>query len=290
MKTKTCLKIGAAAALAALAVSCASFGGRQSHHSSSLFAYLYPDQQGHVDQPAVPVLSLPLRVGVAFVPDDRPNGRGFRNLANSVTFSESQKLELLQEVTGEFKQCPFVSSIEIIPGPYLVPRGGFANLDQIKAMDGVDVMVLLAYDQVQFTDEGLLSLSYWTIVGAYVVHGEKNDTRTMIDAAVYDISSRKLLFRAPGLGNVKGSATPVNLSEQLRHDSELGYQIAATNLTDNLKVALNQFKERVKASPAEYQVIHKPGYTGAGAFGGVEVALIGGMGACFLCLCRARKS
>ena len=43
-------------------------------------------------------------------------------------------------------------------------------------MFGIDVIVLLSYDQVQFRDEGLLSLTYWTVVGAYTIPGEKNDT------------------------------------------------------------------------------------------------------------------
>ncbi len=47
------------------------------------------------------------------------------------------------------------------------------------------------YDQVQFTGEGLLSLTYWTIVGAYLVPGEKNETKTMLDAAVFYIASRR---------------------------------------------------------------------------------------------------
>jgi rhombotail lipoprotein len=281
MKNKTWIKIGAVAAVFLLVAGCDSLRERQSHHASSLFAYLYPNQSDHVDQPGIPVLSLPLRVGIAFVPEDRPPSRGYWPGVNEA-FTEEQRMDLMKKVSTEFKDCPFVSSIEIIPSPYLTPRGGFANLDQIKTMYDVDVMVLLAYDQAQFTDEGFLSLSYWTIVGAYVVNGEKNDTHTMLDAAVYDIASRKLLFRAPGLGDIKGSATPINLGEQLRSDSGRGFAKAATNMTANLQVALDDFRDRVKAAPTEYKIIEKPGYTGAGAFSGTEVAVLGGMGTCWL--------
>jgi rhombotail lipoprotein len=149
-------------------------------------------------------------------------------------------------------------------------------------MYDVDAMVLLSYDQVQFTDQGLLSLTYWTIVGAYVIQGEKNDTQTMLDGAVYDIASRKLLFRAPGLSTVKGSATRVNLSEQLRRDSERGFQESATNLVAALKVQLDDFRERVKNAPDQYKVVNKPGYTGGAGLGGVEMILAGALGACFL--------
>jgi rhombotail lipoprotein len=258
------------------------------HRASNLYAYLYSDQKGHVDEPTVPVLSLPLRVGVAFVPVDNPKGRNY-SYADDLTFSEVQKMDLMKQISEQFKQYPFVKSIDLIPSAYLTPRGGFANLDQIRTMYGVDVMALLSYDQVQFTDQGMLSLTYWTIVGAYVVPGQKNDTKTMLDAAVYDIASRKLLFRAPGIGNVKGSATPVNLSEELREDSKKGFEHAATNLVASLKVQLEEFKERVTNAPAEYKVEYKPGYTGASAFGGLETIFIGGMGVCFLWMRRNRR-
>ena len=283
------LKIGLLATVTILVGGCDTMGMARNHRASNLYAYLYSDQKGHVDAPTVPVLSLPLRVGVAFVPPDDANGRNY-SYAGDLAFSEAQKMDLMKQISGQFKQYPFVKSIDLIPTAYLTPRGGFANLDQIRTMYGVDVMALLSYDQVQFTDQGMLSLTYWTIVGAYVVPGEKNDTKTMIDAAVYDIASRKLLFRAPGIGNIKGSATPINLSEELREDSKKGFEQAATNLVANLKVQLEEFKERVTNAPAEYKVEYKPGYTSAGAFGGMETIFVMGLGACFLWTRQNRRS
>jgi rhombotail lipoprotein len=182
-----------------------------------------------------------------------------------------------------------VKSIEIIPTAYLTPKGGFANLDQIRTMYGLDVIALLSYDQVQFTDRGIFSLTYWTIVGAYVIPGEKNDTQTMLDGAVYDIASRKLLFRAPGLSRVHGLATPVNLSEQLRQDRESGFEAAETNMVASVKVQLDGFRQRVKDAPDEFKIVRKPGYTGAGAFGGLEAIFAGVMGGCFLWTRRIRR-
>jgi len=288
MKLKTWGKLSVVAALAVLAAGCESFTGSSSHYANSLFAYLYPNKAGHVDQPTMPVLSLPLRVGVTFVPPARSGDRRFQYDGDDEALTEDVKMQLLKQVSSQFKSCPLVSSIDLIPSAYLTPGGGFENLDQIRALYGVDVMVLLSYDQVQFNDKGLLTLSYWTIVGAYVVQGEKNDTRTMLDAAVYDLASRQLLFRAPGFGNVKGSSTPVNLSEQLRHDSERGFDQAATNLTANLTVALTDFRQRVKDSPNQYKIVDKPGYTGAGAFGGLELAGVCGLGICLLWTRRQR--
>jgi len=128
-------------------------------------------------------------------------------------------------------------------------------------------MALISYDQVQYTDEGLVSLTYWTIVGAYIFKGEKNDTSTMIDAAVYDIASRKMLFRAPGVSQVKGSATFVNQSEQLREDSRKGFELAADTLVVNLQSELERFKEKIKERPETVKVVHSKGYTGGGYLG-----------------------
>lgn len=249
---------------------------RTSHYKSSVVDYLYQDKKGVIETPSIPVLSIPLRVGVAFVPSPAyplsssgsplsPIQPG-AGLSASVS-NEKQRIELMKKIGNEFRQYPFVKSIDIIPSPYLIPKGSFSNIDQIGTMYGIDVLVLLSYDQVQHTDENFLSLSYWTIVGAYLFKGEKNDTSTMIDAVVYDVGSRKMLFRAPGISRVRHSATLVNLSEQLRADSKEGFEMAAEDLAVNLKLQLDLFQEKLKAMPEEYEVIYKSGYTGGGSMG-----------------------
>lgn len=254
---------------------------RNVHNATSVVQYLYPGNTQHVETATIPVLSLPLRVGVAFVPEDRYQG------INSL--SEKNKNDLMKQISAEFKQYPFVKSIELIPSPYLTPGGSFTNLDQLRTMYGVDVIALLSYDQVQHTDEGLLSVSYWTLIGAYIVRGEKNDTSTMLDAAVYHIPSRKLLFRAPGTSRIKASATPVNLSEQLRKDSEAGFKDAAAMLVINLKEQLELFKEKVKESPQEYKIEHKAGYTGGGSLNPVSLGIVAALGGALFWSGRKRK-
>ncbi|MBI4825716.1 MAG: rhombotarget lipoprotein [Nitrospirae bacterium] len=229
---------------------------RKNHHSSSAFQYLYPDKEGYIDTPGIPLLSLPLRVGIAFVPETTDS-------YNSLT--EQDKMDLMKEVSMHFKKYDFVKSIELIPSAYLAEKGSFANLDQIRTMYGVDVIALLSYDQTQFTDQGIASITYWTIVGAYIVPGEKNATHTMVDASIYDIKSRKMLFRAPGINYKKSNATPVNLTEQLRTDRVLGFQEASKDLIINLDVQLGLLKEKIKESPEDYKIEHKPGYTGGGS-------------------------
>jgi rhombotail lipoprotein len=257
---------------------CASNYGR--HNATSIVDYLYPDAKDPVVTPGIPTLTLPLRVGIAFVP-----GGGYRNSA----LTEKQKMDLMQQVADHFKKYPFVKDIELIPSSYLKQKGGFGNLDQIRTMYGVDVIALVSYDQVQFTDEGLLSLTYWTIVGAYVIPGEKNDTNTMLDTVVFDIKSRKMLFRAPGINQIKGHATPVNLSEQLRLDSAASFDEAAKQMVDNLDQQLALFKDKVKERPAEYKVVRTAEYqnrTGGGSLDIAWLALIFTLAGTFLWLQR----
>lgn len=249
-------------------------GARHTHYNSSAVQFLYPEKQ-EKQTPQIPALSLPLKVGIAFVPETS-GGSTYYSQRN--TFTENDKMKLLQEISEHFKQYEFVHSIEIIPSAYLRPKGGFTNLDQIRTMYGIDVIALVSYDQHQFTDEDALSLSYWTIVGAYIVPGEKNDTHTMVDAVVYDIKSRKLLFRAPGVSLIKGTATPVNVSKKLREDSVEGFRLASQDLIVNLDTQLQLFKEKAKDMPEEYKITNKPGYTGGGSIDLLMLLFMGAVG------------
>src|ERR1044071_9059485 len=145
-----------------LIAGCAMLGMTDNNHrqASSIMAYLYPRHADtHIDSPSVPVLSLPLRVGVAFVPEQsNKSGANYVSWENE-RFTEKQKMVLMKEVSDSFKKYSFVQSIELIPSSYLTPQGGFENLDQLRSMFNVDVIALLSYDQVQFTDEGFFSFA-----------------------------------------------------------------------------------------------------------------------------------
>lgn len=240
------------------AAGCVGFGPRKTQRSSSVVSYLYPNQSNPLPPTAIPVLRLPLRVGVAFVPSERGGD-----------ITELQKNALLQRVAAEFKGRDYIETIEVVPSSYLRAAGGFENLDQVRRLLNVDVIALVAFDQVQFSDENFLSLTYWTIVGAYLFHGNKNDTQTLMEAAVYDIASRHLLFRAPGASEVKAGAAAVYVREQLREQGGKGFDLATDNLIVNLKTQLEEFRTRVRQAPGTVaRIEHKPGYSGGGSFGG----------------------
>jgi rhombotail lipoprotein len=227
------------------------WGGRRIHEANSVVQFLYPDKSQPFVEPRIPTLRLPLKVGVAFVPPATGHGRS--------NFSEAQKTALLQQVAAQFKELPFVQSIEIVPTTYLRPGGGFDNLDQIRALMGVDVMALVAYDQAQNSHETEWSLAYWTIVGAYIVPAQKNETHTLMEAVVYDVSSRSLLFRAPGTSAMRGNSTLFRTAGELQADARQGLDEAAKDLTLQLQHELEAFKVRIREEPTSVHIEHKAG-------------------------------
>jgi rhombotail lipoprotein len=259
---------------------------RTTRHASSVVEFLYPGKERVVIQPSIPHLKIPLNVGIAFVPSSR-----YRYARHDL--DPALRRSLMERISSQFRAYEFIKHIELIPTQYLRPGGGFTNLDQVKSMYGVDIIALLSYDQVQYTDENFLSVTYWTIVGAYIFPGEKNDTSTLMDAAVYDINSRKLLFRAPGTSQVKAHATLANLSGVLRQNSKAGFEKAADNLIVNLKSELERFKVRIKEKPDTVKITYSPSYRGGGYWGGVfslvMIALLGA-GLYREYKCRERKS
>lgn len=235
----------------------------QSRSYSSIADYLYPEKTQSSENIAikasVPQLRIPLNVGIAFVPESCGTFKQFN-------IDENLKTELMEKVAAEFKAREYINKIEIIPSGYLVRKGSFKNLRHIKKMFNVDVIVLLSYDQVQYTEQNFLSLVYYyTIVGRYVFEGDKNDTVTLIDAAIYDIDSQKLLFRAPGSSQVKGGAKRAYLVEELRKDSHNGFQLAMTNGISNLDKELELFRTKIREKKADVVVTYRRGYSGGGS-------------------------
>lgn len=234
---------------------CASMLGTPSStkHAGSVVDYLYPDAKSAPQlQPEVTRLHPPVRVGIAFVPGSFGGGP-----------SEAARLQLLAQVKDSFAKYPYIGGIEVIPSSYLRARGGFENLEQISRMFNVEVVALVSYDQIAFNDTNALAVLYWTIVGAYVIHGDKYDVQTLVDTSVFDVGSRKLLFRAPGSSEVKGAASMAGFSERSRTAQGAGYQKAVDQMIPALHAELAGFKERIK-NDTTFKVENKPGYSGAG--------------------------
>jgi rhombotail lipoprotein len=158
-----------------------------SRRVNSALDFLYPQGMAAARPASQVTLHLPLRVGLAFAPN-----RDFRG--DPIT--EAQKQTLLTRVADAFRKHQDLGNLQVVPSVYLSPAGSFENLDKLAAALGLDVVVLLSYDQAQFTESTRASWTYLTIIGPLLIQGEKNDTHTLIDAVVFDIRSRALLFRA----------------------------------------------------------------------------------------------
>ncbi|MFC5461525.1 rhombotarget lipoprotein [Massilia niabensis] len=244
--------------LAASLAACASVNNRGARHAGSIVDFLYPKASVPPSlAPTVTELRLPVRVGIAFVPGTN------RGMAPS----EQEKQQMLERVKGAFSSHAYIGKIEVIPSSYLRAGGGFDNLDQVARMFDVDVVTLLSYDQVRFHDTNELAVLYWSIVGAYLIAGDQYDVQTLLDAAVFDVKSRKLLFRAPGSSQVKGMASLVAFSEEARAAQSQGYNEALARLVPQLQTELGNFRERVKSNPQQFKVEREAGYKGGGDAG-----------------------
>lgn len=286
----------AALFLAAPLALTACMGSHRVQHRTSVVEYLYPTGRPAADTAGIATLRLPIRVGVAFVPGR--SEAGSRHAATESDVPEAERLRLTKAIADHFRQRPFVKAVELIPSSYLTPGGGFQNLEQLRSMFGVDVVVLLAYDQDQFTGEDASTMTYLTLLGAYVVRGEKNSTHTMLDAVVLDVASRKLLFRAPGRSVVKGSATPVSVEKARREDRMEGFALAAADLTTNLDRELTAFPQRIRDSEGEITVqrtaeydrrVAASGGNGAGAVDPLTLAVAAALGITSLAASRRHR-
>jgi len=238
---------------------------------SNALEFLYP--KGAAAEPAQEVrLQLPVRVGVAFAPP----GATWQD-----TFSEVQKRALLGKIAEAFRLREGIASVDAIPSSHVTPGGGFENLDRIRSAFGIDLIALVSYDQIQFSESGRSSIWYWTIVGAYLVKGEKNQTRTVMDAVVYDIPSRSMLFNASGQSTGAGSSTPVDMDKTLRAEQERGFDAATADLIQNLDVALAAFQEQAKTGTVRGQgtpalaIVDEQGRVVSGGAGGVSAGALG---------------
>ena len=105
---------------------------------------------------------------------------------------------------------------------------------------------LVSFDQIQFQTPRKVSLLYWTLIGTYFVEGEQLETHTLLDANVFDLGSRALLFSGSGSSIVRDTSTLVEIDEKHRASSVLGFEKATDDLIQSLRLSLNAFREHAK--------------------------------------------
>lgn len=252
---------------------CASFQ-RQSHSSSSLVGFLYPDGEKPPGDNAIPELKLPLRVGLAFLPSQPGYG--------AAGLEAARRDQLLERIRRHFAERKFVSEIVIVPDYYLRGGKGFESLEGVRRLYNVDVMALVSHDQVTYRDQNKLSLSYLTIVGAYFIKGDRHEVTTLMDLAVVDPVSRSILLRAGGSDSRHGTTTNVDAERESRESRTKSFSTATDQLIDHFDAALTQFETDVRAGRANVRVVSRSnaatnGFGGGGAWGPFALMFIAGL-------------
>ncbi len=233
--------------------------GREQQSSTPLVDFLYTD--GKVpQQDAQPELHLPIRVAVSFL----PGGAGPRNLQPGAIERE----KVLSALREHFKALPYVSEIVVVPDYYLhAGKGdGFTQIEQLARLYRFDLFALVSYDQLQNSYQNDRSLAYWTIVGAYFVRGDRNETHTLLDVAVIDPKTRSLVMRAGGTSALKGNVTAVDAEHHSEAQSSRGFELATEQLIVNFSRELTDVEQRVRDGTARVKVVRqsaKSGGTGA---------------------------
>lgn len=227
--------------------------------SSSLVDYLYPHGEiPPAQEYIIPTIEVPADVGLAFVPASYSTGS---------PLSEAQKTELLEKTRAVFIEREFIREITVIPDTYLRSKRGFDALEGVGRLYGLDIIALVSYDQVAHLDDNTASFLYWTIVGAYVVKGSEQEVQTFVDTAVFDIESRKLLFRAPGVDRHNNRSTLIDVPEEMRNARSAGFARAMDDMTINLDTELDEFRARIKEDQS-VRVVYEAGYKGERGGGG----------------------
>ena len=230
-------------------------------NSSSVVDFLYSDRadsNGPPPQNAVPELRLPLRVGLAFLPPR----------SGMIAIDASHQAELLERIRQHFSDRRFISEIVIIPDYYLANRRGFEGQQGVQRLYGVDLMAVVSYDQAVHEDNNQWSLGYLTIVGAYVLKGDRHDISTLVDLAVVDPVSRSLVLRAGGVDVRHGNTTMIDAARSTRDAGVQGFSAATDQMIDHFDVALTRFESDVRAGHANVRVVHKSSETGQSRGGG----------------------
>ena len=240
-----------------------------SSHSSSLVEFLYPNRNAPPVHDTVPVLHLPLRVGLAFLPSP---GEGAVDAAHQA--------ELLERIRQRFKTRQFVREIVVIPDYYLGGRRGFEGLEGVQRLYGVDVMALVSYDQTLHEENNQWSLGYLTIVGAYVLNGDRHDLSTLVDLAVVDPASRSLVLRAGGWDVRHGSSTLINEDRDSREASIASFSAATNQMIDHFDAELIRFEAEARAGNANVRIVKNanpgsaPEHGGGGSLGWIWLVLL----------------
>jgi rhombotail lipoprotein len=221
------------------------------HFRSNALEYLYP-YGAPATEPRDVSVRLPARVGIALAP---------RNSMRALTFTVSQQEELLRRIAEQFRGREGIAPVVIVPAGELKALGSFGDLDRIQAEFGVDLVMLVSCDQFQSAEATRASWTYWSVVGAYVVTAEKDETASVADVVMYDVSSRVMVLHAEGSDRSKNETIPADVEGSLREARARGFDRAVDGLMGKLDLALVAFQKQISSG-----IVHGPGTPNLGMF------------------------
>ena len=86
----------------------------------------------------------------------------------------------------------------------------------------------------------------------------------MLDTAVFDIRTRKLLLRAPGYDHASQQSTAIASESGQKRISDASFESAVAKMSENLETEIDKFGERVKADKS-VQIAYSRDYSGSSA-------------------------
>jgi len=275
---------------------CAHSGSvRTVQRQSNLATFLFGGNTPQSPVQKVP-LTLPARVGVTFVPGD-PASAGI---------PDTTKKEVIEAVRSQLaKHSRYVAGAQTIPPMYLTPKGGVNNLEQVARQFDVDVIVIMGANQFQKHERNpLAAFMDITLVGSFIIPGNTVDTSTVLEAAVYHVPSRALIFRTDGADKKSSRSTQFGSARSAQNDAVSSIEDASKKLVVSIADALVGFEKfdvaqaseiRPIESGAEKNTHEKDNYwgqvssyrsTGGGSFDVIWLILTG---VALLCATNLRK-
>ena len=199
------------------------------YHRSSVVDYLYSNEQGVALSPFVALLKFPLKVGIGFAPS--------KVQYHQRIIDETERVKLMRRVQGILKKYN-MGDTKIIPSAFFEQNGGFEHLKEIKKLYDIDLIVLVSYDYLKFTDNTPNHITYWGIIGGDIVESRENLIHTMVNASLFDIESKKLAFISSGVSRIRGK---IDAKQQKK-----GFLVASEMLLKDLNLRLSLLSKRKK--------------------------------------------
>ena len=176
-------------------------------------------------------LTLPASVGIVFV-----HGTGYQHLPDTTLHMAADKLK--EQLLANPK---FVRSVFVVANDDIKTKTSL--LERIKSLYGVDIIVLVSYQQDQRTlQSGMGRLADLTVVGSFLIPAVEIKTATIIDGKVIHIEDNSLMFKANGSDERSETSTSYSMDGIVIEESIKGLLAATANFGKSLSQTITRFE------------------------------------------------